>query len=165
MKSRAILGRHTLPLIGLLVLFQVDAPIAFAESPVKLQKLAGLVDFSTGAAPAPFVLKGNASHLGVFTAYGEADFVPGPTAGTLVGEGIVVFTAANGDLLVGEITWNLDQNDERGQVHASWRDAVQFGDGTIVASTGRFVKDRPPGFITSIELAFIILTIIVVRCC
>jgi hypothetical protein len=26
-----------------------------------------------------------------------------------------------------------------------WRDAVTFGDGTTVASTGRFVDHRPPG--------------------
>ena len=30
-------------------------------------------------------------------------------------------------------------------IHFSWRDAVEFSDGTIVASTGRFEHDRPPG--------------------
>jgi hypothetical protein len=32
-------------------------------------------------------------------------------------------------------------------MHFSWRDAVEFSDGTITMSTGRFAESRPPGLV------------------
>src|SRR5262245_15204299 len=48
-----------------------------------------------------FVGQGNASHLGKWTCYGEVVFAEGDSPGSLAGEGVVVFRAANGELLVG----------------------------------------------------------------
>src|SRR5213075_887692 len=71
------------------------------------------------------------------------EFLPG-VAGSLVGEGVVVFEAANGDLLVGIMTWHVDpavDDLSLASIHFSWRDSVEFDDGTIVSNTGRFVTD------------------------
>ena len=68
----------------------------------------------------------------------------------MVGEGVAVFEAANGDLLVGILTWNVDPavgDFSVGRMHFSWRDSVQLSDGTIISSSGRFVGDRPPGLV------------------
>ncbi len=131
-----------LTLIGL-----CPAPAAADKSPVKITKLQGVADLS-GEAPFPFVLEGIASHLGKFTAYGEVEFLPGEEEGSLLGTGVVVFEAANGDLLVGVVTWEIDPEVDgvaAVHVHFSWRDEVELSDGTIVSNTGRFVDDRPPG--------------------
>ncbi len=141
------------------------APAAFADkSPVKITKLQGAVDLS-GEAPFPFVLDGIASHLGKFTAYGEVEFVPGEEEGSLIGEGVVVFEAANGDLLVGVVTWEIDPAVDgvaTSHIHFSWRDSVEFSDGTIVSNTGRFVDDRPPGLVVK-TLTLIDVLIIIIR--
>src|SRR5262245_38649400 len=83
------------------------SPAAFAKSPVKLKNFVGAIDFSTESTSL-FVLEGTASHLGRYSAHGEVDLSPGAEAGTLVGDGVVVFEAANGDLLVGVATWEVD---------------------------------------------------------
>jgi hypothetical protein len=122
---------------------------ALAESPVKLKKWAGAIDINAEGT-IPFVLQGKASHLGRFSAYGEVDFVPGEVAGTLVGDGVVVFEAANGDLLVGSAAWDVAADGDEFRtthIHFSWLDSVEFSDGTIVSNTGRFVQDRPPGLV------------------
>jgi hypothetical protein len=121
---------------------------ASAKSPLKLTKWEGMVDLTPGRV-APFELNGTASHLGQFTAFGEVEFLPGPGEGSLIGEGIVVFEAANGDLLVGVLSWDVDEGGSGGQIHhVSWRDSVEFTDGKVVSSTGRLVDDRPPGVVT-----------------
>lgn len=81
--------------------------------------------------------------------------VPGQDEGTFVSEGVVVFEAANGDLLAGVTTWEVD-GDQVGQMHFSWRDAVQFSDGTVVTNTGRFVEDRPLGLVVIAIIAILI---------
>jgi hypothetical protein len=106
----------------------------------------------------PFELAGTASHLGQFLAYGEVEFLPIGGDGSLVGAGPVVFTAANGDLLVGVVTWDVgpEAGGERATgLHFSWRDAVTFSDGTLVASTGRFVSSRPPGLVVIAIIAIL----------
>lgn len=98
----------------------------------------------------PFVLNGEASHLGEFTSYGEVQFSPGEEPGSLVGEGVAVFQAANGDLLVGIVSWGVDAGSggfRTSRIHFSRRDSVQFSDGTVVSSTGRFLDSRPPGLV------------------
>jgi len=131
---------------------------AFAESPIELKNWQGTIDFSTERI-SPFTLGGTASHLGQFTAYGEVRFVPGMEEGSLVGNGVVVFTAANGDLLVGVVTWDADAEvgAQRGSgIHFSWRDSVQFSNGTVVSSTGRFAQSRPPGLVVIAIIAILI---------
>lgn len=120
-----------------------------AISPIKLQRWSGTIGASmTGLTP--FELAGTASHLGRFTAYGEAEFLAGAEEGWLVGHGPVVFVAANGDRLVGVVTWDVSpaaDGRRAARLHFAWRDAVTFADGTTAASTGRFAGFRPPGLV------------------
>ena len=120
---------------------------AFAKSPVKMIKLDGIVDIAT-TGPAPYQLEGIASHLGQYEAYGEVEFLPGEEEGSLSGTGPVVFEAANGDLLVGTATWEIDaaiDGESDASIHFGWQESVEFSDGTVVFNTGRFVTNRPPG--------------------
>ena len=61
------------------------------------------------------------------------------------------------DLLVGAVAWEVDAGDDfrTSRTHFSWRDAVQFDDGTVVANTGRFVADRPPGLVVIAIIAIL----------
>jgi hypothetical protein len=107
----------------------------------------------------PFTLAGTASHLGKFAASGEVEFVAGEDEGSLDGLGVVVFEAANGDLLVGNVEWAVDGNGDThrtSHIHFSWTNSVTFSDGTVVSNTGRFVKDRPPGLVVIAIIAVLI---------
>src|SRR3989442_6143838 len=131
---------------------------AFAESPVELKNWQGTIDFST-VRISPFTLSGTASHLGRFTSYGEVKFHPGQAKGSLVGDGVVVFQAANGDLLVGVVICEADAEVggfRTSGIHFPWRDSVQFSDGRIVSSTGRFAQSRPPGLVVIAIIAILI---------
>jgi hypothetical protein len=131
---------------------------AMGQSPIKLKKWEGSIDFNPDGTSS-FVLEGTASHLGRYSAYGEVEFLPGDQEGSLAGEGVVVFEAADGDLLVGVVSWDVDaEGDEfrTSHIHFSWRDAVEFSDGTIVPSTGRFVESRPPGLVVIAIIAILI---------
>ena len=145
----------------LLVLLGLSPHAAFGKSPVKLQKWAGRIDYSSEQ-PSQFALAGTASHLGRFTARGEVEFLPGEEEGSLVGEGVVVFEAANGDLIVGVVSWLVHPPDGAGfsgtDIHFSWRDSVEFSDGRVVASTGRFADagSRPPGLVVIAIIAILI---------
>jgi hypothetical protein len=111
----------------------------------------------------PFTLSGTASHLGTFRSYGEVVFEPGEEPGTFVGRGPVVLEAADGDLLVGIVTWEVSAEDDgfrAAHMHFSWRDEVQFSDTTIVANTGRFVDDRPPGLVVIAIIAVLIALLV-----
>src|SRR5262249_10227368 len=103
--------------------------LAAAKSPVEMQKFLGAIDATAGGVTS-FTLSGTASHLGQFTAYGEVEFVPGEELGSLEGMGVVVFEAANGDLLVGNVAWQVDAGGDLRtcSIHSSWRDSVQFED-------------------------------------
>ena len=67
----------------------------------------------------------------------------------------MVLTAANGDRLVGVVTWDIgaEQNESHTtHIHFSWRDSVTFSDGTVVSNSGRFVDNRPPGLVIAGKL-------------
>jgi len=156
-----ISGVKKVVLVAVLACQMSIHPSAYAsKSAVKLQKWSGAFDTEADPDdPLPFTLEGNASHLGLFSAYGEADFVPGDEEDTLVGMGPVVFTAANGDTLVGIVTWDVGAADgdyRSSSMHFSWRDSVEFSDGTVVESTGRFITDRPPGLVVIAIIAILI---------
>jgi hypothetical protein len=104
MKRFLIPSRRITSIVVLVAFMAHLATPAFAKSPVKMKKFQGAIDLSAEG-PLPFVLEGTASHLGVFEAEGEVEFFPGEEQGTLIGQGVVVFEAANGDLLVGAVTW------------------------------------------------------------
>jgi hypothetical protein len=143
--------------LAVLTLFATGPWQALAESPVKLQKFTGTIDFTTDGI-SPFTLEGNASHLGAFQCYGEVEFLP-VGGGSVVGAGVAVFRAANGDLLVGVVSWDADA-DVNGfrtsGIHFSWRDSVEFSDGTVAYSTGRFTESRPPGLVVIAIIAILI---------
>jgi hypothetical protein len=150
--------RKSVAFLALLTGSLVFPPSAGAESPVKLKKFVGAIDLSAEG-PLPFTLSGTASHLGKFTSYGEVQFGPGEEPGSLVGEGVAVFQAANGDLLVGVVSWAVDPANgdfATSRIHFSWRDSVTFSDGTIVSNTGRFVDSRPPGLVVLAIIAVLI---------
>jgi hypothetical protein len=158
MKRFSVPSRFQVTLVLLLTAFQVFPPAALAKSAVKLKNFEGAIDFST-ARTSPFVLEGTASHLGRYRCYGEVDFLPGQDAGSLLGEGVAVFEAANGDLLVAAVTWEADAEVDTlrtSHIHFSWRDSVEFSDGTIAASTGRFTESRPPGLVVIAIIAVLI---------
>ena len=99
--------------------------------------------------PSPFVLTGTASHFGRFRCYGELELQPGMAEGSLDGVGVVALEAANGDQIVGVVSCHLD-SDGVGQIHFSWRDSVEFSDGTTASNTGRFQRRRPPGVVIAL---------------
>jgi hypothetical protein len=65
--------------------------------------------------------------------------------------------AANGDLLVGNVAWEVAAGGDfrASQIHFSWRDAVEFSNGTVVTNTGHFVDDRPPGLVVIAIIAIL----------
>jgi hypothetical protein len=109
--------------------------------------------------PTPFSLAGTASHLGNFQAFGEVQFTP-TTQGGMNGSGIVVFTAANGDKLVGSVTWIVAAggNERESSLSLGWRDSVTFSNGEAFTSTGRFedARKRPPGLVVIAIIAVLI---------
>jgi len=158
MLRRMVPGRRAVVAAVVVAFLAHPVTPCLAVSPVKLQNWAGSIDLSAPN-PVPFTLQGTASHLGRFTAHGEVEFAPGDEEDSLVGEGVVAFTAANGDLLVGVVAWDVDAADgdfRPTSMHFSWRDSVTFADGTVVSSTGRFLHDRPPGLVVIAIIAIIL---------
>ncbi|RJP41932.1 MAG: hypothetical protein C4547_01135 [Phycisphaerales bacterium] len=143
-------------MVVLVTFFTRAVTPAFADPVIKLQNWRGTIDYAPEGLSS-FTLEGTASHLGRFSAHGEITLLPGQEQGSLEGEGIVVFEAANGDLLVGVTTWQADA-DEIGQMSFSWRDSVEFSDGAVVSSTGRFAEaeDRPRGLVVIAIIAVLI---------
>ena len=150
--NRFISRRQLIASLVLITFFARAVTPTMAQPQIRLNMWTGTIDFSPTAAT-PFTLEGTASHLGRFTAYGEVDL----TTDDNVAEGVVVFQAASGDLLVGVTTWELAP-DGSAQLHFSWRDSVQFSDGTIVSSTGHFAdpRNRPSGLVVIAIIAILI---------
>ncbi|MEQ1826715.1 MAG: hypothetical protein ABL921_12250 [Pirellula sp.] len=141
--------RRSLTVVLALVLGLLGSnPIALANPVVKIRG-EGVVEYS-GEGNSTFVLAGYGSHLGEYTCYGEADLVTSGEDGKLQGEGVAVIHAANGDLLVGVVTWFVDQDGQE-QIRFSWRDSVTFSDGTTVSTNGRFLKNRPAGAVSRVK--------------
>jgi hypothetical protein len=158
MRCCRILGRRKVTVAVVLTLLGFSAGSAFAQSAVKL-KGEGTIHLSTSG-PSPFVLSGTASHLGQCTCNGEINLVPGQNQGSLDGVGVAVFQAANGDLLVGVVTYHTEA-DGGGQIAFSWRDSVEFSDGRTVFSTGRFATSRPPGIVSPIKTQLLVVIAII----
>jgi hypothetical protein len=151
-------GRKILAFVVIVAFLASSVHPTYAVSPIKLTHWSGTISAST-AGLASFDLEGVASHLGQFTGSGEVEFLPMGDDGSLVGAGPVVLRTANGDLLVGVVTWDVgaESGAERpAHLHFSWRDAVTFNDGTTFGSTGRFAASRPPGLVVLAIIAVFI---------
>jgi hypothetical protein len=152
-------GRKMVTIVVVAAFFvATSAAPVLAKSAVKMKKFQGTIDFNAQG-PSTFTLEGNASHLGKFAADGEVEFRPGAEPGSMVGEGVVVFEAANGDLLVGNVRWDVEGEGgafRTTAMHFVWADSVELSDGTVVRNTGRFVKDRPPGLVVIAIIAILI---------
>lgn len=160
MKCAAVSIWKLVNVIAFLTFFGISASPAFAQSAVKLNEDGkGQINVSNNG-PSPFVLNGTASHLGKYACHGELEFVPGEPPGSQEGHGVAVFEAANGDLLVGVVTLELDA-DGTGHMAFSWRDSVEFSDETVVYTTGRFVDSRPPGAIAPIRYNLLVVIAII----
>jgi hypothetical protein len=103
-----------------------------------------------------FVVAGTAPHFGKYRGYGEVTLQPGEATGSMAGVGVGVVQAADGDLLAAIVTLRVSA-DGSSQVRFSWRDSVEFSDGTVVATTGRFVTHRPPGLLVVIAIIAILI--------
>jgi len=152
-------------LVGLLTILQA-LPLGCIELPFQapltqqVDNFTGTIDFVTEQ-PTPFELKGTVPDLGEYTATGEVTFHQGATPGTLLGEGVAVFVTTDGAKIVAVVTWPVDaeSGDMRsGDIEFRWRDSVQFSDGTVVHSTGRFEDpdQRPPGLVVIAIIAILI---------
>lgn len=137
-------SRLTLVLLVIVTMTGFSTVSALASPGVKLTGTGSMTVAAEGLST--FTLEGSASHLGKYTCYGEVTFVAGEN-GTLDGTGIAVIEAANGDLIVGVVHWQIDQ-DGNGSLGFSWRDFVVFSDDTVVSSTGRFSESRPASAIS-----------------
>lgn len=134
--------------LAVLAFVGMGAIPSYAQSSVKL-RATGLVSFGPGAT-SPFSFSGEGSHLGTCEGRGEVTFEPGDAPDSLIGTGVTDIVAANGDHIVGLVTWMMN-GDGKGQIMIVWQDSVEFSDGSTAYSTGRFAKSRPPGVLTTID--------------
>ena len=158
MKGLMVAPRKIVAIVLVFALATGAASPAAAQSAVKMRRFTGSVDVSASG-PTPLLLEGTASHLGQFTARGEVEFTPTGLNGMLRGTGVIVFEAANGDLLVGTVNWDVGSEvggERASELHFAWQEAVTFSNGTTVANTGRFVTSRPPGLVVIAIIAVLI---------
>ena len=120
------------------------AASAHGQSSVKIHATGSLIQ-QPGGLYALF-LEGEASHLGLMTCRGELKLVPGENEGEKKGDGVAAFTAANGDVIVGDVTAHVSSDDAL-DLRFHWRDCVEFSNGSTACSSGRFERFRPPGAI------------------
>jgi hypothetical protein len=136
-------AKFALMCLALLVL-AAYTPFAWADQPFGKIQVKSITLTLDDDGFGVLVIAGTADALGRCQSYGELAFVPGAEENTLDGMGVIAFRAANGDMLVGAITAQLDDDCLMFEIH--WRDRVIFSDGTAAESTGRFIEQRPPGF-------------------
>jgi hypothetical protein len=163
MRTFRTLGGPKVGLIGLLTLLQI-LPTGCVQPPAdnqlveQTENFTGSVDVIT-ARVTPFTLEGSEPHIGQYTCHGEVQFVPGTDPGSFTGNGVAEFTTTDGDKLVGVVTWEIDAasgDEHASRIQFSWRDSVQFSDGTTALTTGHFVDDRPPGLVVIAIIAILI---------
>ena len=159
MKRFLIPNRTTITLFVLAAFVARSVTPACAAPQIRLNNWGGTIDFSATEV-SPFTMEGTSSHLGKFTAYGEVQFAP-VANGMLAGTGVAVFEAADGSLLVGHVEWAAEEAVDgcrTSAVHFSWADSVEFSDGTVVESSGRFADAgrRPPGLVVIAIIAILI---------
>ena len=158
--KRFIMPRRTIITLVVFVAFVARSVTPASAAPqIKLNKWMGTIDFSMTEV-SPFTMAGTSSHLGKFTSYGEVQFAPAEN-GMLTGTGVAVFTAADGSLLVGHVEWVAEEAVDgcrTSAVHFKWADSVEFSDGTVVESSGRFerAENRPPGLVVIAIIAILI---------
>lgn len=152
------------PIIAILVMSQILPVGCMAPASSGLieqtDNFTGAIVFETGKT-SRFQLSGTAAEIGVYVADGEVTFLPGVEPDTLLGEGVAVFTDADGDRLVAVVSWPLEsefKNKREGDISFHWRDTVTFADGTQQSSTGKFAaaEDRPPGLVVIAIIAILI---------
>jgi ABC-type transport system substrate-binding protein len=104
-----------------------------------------------------FTMRGIASHLGRFHAIGEFTTPTNADGEAVETSGVAAFRAANGDFLVGTVGIEADA-EQLGSLTFHWKDSVQFSDGTIAYSSGRFADPakRPPGLVVIAIIAILI---------
>jgi hypothetical protein len=137
--------RQLVRLTVIVFVFGQIPQVASAESPVQLHGNGTIIVSPAGTSM--FALAGTATHLGKYECLGELHFTPGVVQGTFTGAGIAVFRAANGDLLVGMMSCDLNARGI-GNMAFHWQDSVRFSNGATVSSTGHFAHSRPPGATT-----------------
>lgn len=154
MKLRSV----PLATMALALLAVVALPhFAAADQPLGTMKVkSAALTLGTGGF-ATLRMTGTAEELGNCSGYGELDVGPGDEEDTLHGQGVVVFTAANGDRLVGVIAIQVDEEDGTFSCEMHWRDSVTLANGMTMASSGRFVKHRPPGLLVVIAIIAILI--------
>ncbi len=119
--------------------------LAQAQTPLTMTQFEGAVDVRAGEV-VPFTLKGDAPVIGKFNAVGEILFTPGSTPASLVGHGVIACKTTDGDILVGEVRWNLSAVQAGHRLVAiqfQWKGSVKTSDGESWQSTGRFANSRP----------------------
>ena len=128
----------------------------YAATPVTLRSCAGVIDVSTRR-PAPFVFEGSNAQMGKFAAYGEVQFADGKQRGSLVGQGVVAFKTGKGNMVVGDVTWDVAPGGDfrTSEMRISWRDSIELSDGTIVVNTGD-VDEQPQGLVVIAIIAILI---------
>lgn len=116
-----------------------------AQTPLVLRDFEGSVQVQVGET-VPFTLKGDAPVIGKFNAMGEILFAPGQTAGSLIGLGVIACKTPEGDVLVGQVRWDLSSMNAEHRLVAmqfNWKANVKTSNGTTLSSTGRFAHSRP----------------------
>jgi hypothetical protein len=127
-------------------LFATLAPLCHADESLQLK---GDLIFSSNPTDLGLVQligAGTASHLGKWTCFGECFFEEGDAPGAIAGTGVIVFAAADDDVLVGFAHW-LISADGSVSVTLHWILSASFSDGSTVFSTGRFLDPPFPGTI------------------
>jgi hypothetical protein len=82
---------------------------------------------------------GNLTLMGRVAVYGEFQFVFNDDSEGIKGIGVMAIGAANGDVLVSKVSWNIGA-DGQGDLEFRWPGEIVFSDGTLVMSTGNFIE-------------------------